>query len=309
MRIQQRRIRNLKRHLLGIEQGDGVVIALLDPQRCQDRLEQIGFSAALSLGDAVLPARLGPVSRFNAEGRWKVHKDRPKETVYRQIEWTWEQWAGGGRTETHSKIVDVPYERYPRTLVPPPSVELTVGEDVDGNQIICGSDLVYDDQSEDDLRHQINLFLELFGECEVLSADLEPRVLPELRRLNWKILPPGRHPWNQLRRELEPVVKEAKRGNRPVVTHRLEFLGSFDPEFSAIGLGGFSGYVVFGFPEHQTFVVESAHYGNATYVFGENWEQLSQMTKAEIIEGDFHRARIIHREGWDAEVRGILQPG
>jgi hypothetical protein len=54
-------------------------------------------------------------------------------------------------------------------------------------------------------------------------------------------------------------------------------------------------------------VVESAHYGNATYIFGEDWARLSQMTKAEIIEGGLHRERIIHREGWEGEMRRVLQ--
>jgi len=308
MRIQQRRVRNLKKHLPGIDQGDRVVIALVDPRQRRDRLREIGLGDELTIGDAVLPARLGPVSRFNAEGRWEVHRDRPKETVTRQREWTWEQWAGRGRTETHSRIVDISYQRYPRTLIPPPGVEISVGEDVAGHEIVRAPEIVFLPRNEDALKHHVNLFLELFGECEVLSGDLEPRLAPELRRLNWKILPPGKHPWSRLQRELEPVLNEAKRGNRPVVSHRLEFLGGFGPEFAAVGLGGFSGYTVFGFPELETFVVESAHYGNATYVFGEDWARLSQMTKAEVIEGGLHRERIIHREGWEGEMRRVLQP-
>jgi hypothetical protein len=307
MRIQQRRVRNLKKHLPGIDQGDHVVIALIDPKHRLDRLREVGLGDGLTLGDSVLPARIGPVSRFNAEGRWEVHRDRPKETVTRQSEWTWEQWAGRGLTETHSKIVDIPYQRYPRTLIPPPSVEISVAEDGAGREIVRTPEITFLPENEDALKHQVNLFLELFGECEVLSGDLEPRLAPELRRLNWRILPPGKHPWSKLRRVLKPVLDEAKRGNRPVVSHRLEFLGGFDPEFAAVGLGGFSGYTVFGFPEIETFVVESAHYGNATYVFGEDWARLSQMTKAEIIEGGLHRERIIHRVGWEGEMRRVLQ--
>ena len=39
--------------------------------------------------------------------------------------------------------------------------------------------------------------------------------------------------------------------------------------------------------------------GNATYVFEENWEELSKLTKAEIIRGKLQKDRIIHRENWD----------
>jgi hypothetical protein len=57
--------------------------------------------------------------------------------------------------------------------------------------------------------------------------------------------------------------------------------------------------VVFGFPEENIYVVESAFYGNATYVFRQDWEQLSQLTKAEIITGSLHTDRIIHTQGWE----------
>ena len=43
-----------------------------------------------------------------------------------------------------------------------------------------------------------------------------------------------------------------------------------------------------------------------TYVFGEDWEQLSQMTKAEILTNELQRDRVIHREGWDGRIRDIL---
>src|SRR3712207_3295974 len=108
MLIQQRRIRNLDRHLGFIEVGRPVVIGLSELDRHAQRLRQVGFPLPPELGTALLPPGLGPVSRFNAEGGWAIHKDRPKVTDYRQIEWTWQQWRGRDRDEMR-EIRDVPF--------------------------------------------------------------------------------------------------------------------------------------------------------------------------------------------------------
>ena len=74
----------------------------------------------------------------------------------------------------------------------------------------------------------------------------------------------------------------------------------------AQGRGGFSGYIVFGFPRKNLYVLESLYYGNATYVFRENWEKLSQLSKAVILSGNLQTARIVHQPGWEKEVRHLL---
>jgi hypothetical protein len=58
---------------------------------------------------------------------------------------------------------------------------------------------------------------------------------------------------------------------------------------------GFNGYIVFGYADLGLFVLESLEHGNATYVFGQDWEQLSALTKKEILHGGLQEERIIHR--------------
>ena len=69
---------------------------------------------------------------------------------------------------------------------------------------------------------------------------------------------------------------------------------------------GFSGYLIFGFVDRSLYVLESAHYGNATYILDRDWESLSAMTKAELLDASLHQDRIIHRESWDQRVRDLL---
>lgn len=136
MLIRGRRIRELDRHLRGVAPGVPVVIGLSQPSRFSRRLIEIGFSPSLEAGERVLPATVGPRTRYNAEGDYLVHKDQPMETAYRQVEWRWTEFRGRYDTEEMSKIVDVPYQRYPRTFRPPPSVELTVALKSDNTKYI-----------------------------------------------------------------------------------------------------------------------------------------------------------------------------
>lgn len=81
---------------------------------------------------------------------------------------------------------------------------------------------------------------------------------------------------------------------------------AYDPEFVAVGTAGILGYVIFAFPDRDLYILESAHYGNATYVFGGDWQTLSQMTKAEILNNALQQDRLIHLDGWAGALRGLF---
>lgn len=300
-------IRELSRYLDSSNYGRMFIFGVQVESLAEPKLDQIGFAHERSVGDSVLPASdFGPVSRYNTDGRVVVHKDRPMETAYRQAEWRWQEWRGRHDTEEQSRIVDVPYKRYPRTFVPPPSVELTIGKTAAGRLAILSPRIELNSSSKNSVIHIVNLFLEIFGCCEVFSDSLEEMVSSPLRRLNWRILPPGEYPWPKLKSEIDRLLQYATAGNRKVIEYRLGVINSYGPVFYAIGQAGFRGYIVFGFPDRTLFFLESLCFGNATYVFAENWETLSKMTKAEILSQDLHVDRIIHRQGWQQRVHRLL---
>ena len=309
MLIRKRRIRSLSRYFSDIPRGSDVIIALRTPTKFGDRMTEIGFPDELAVGQKILPSSLGPVSSYNADGKELVHKDQPMETVYRQAEWKWKEFRGRYDYEEMSKIVEIPYERYPRTFLPPPSIELEVVEGEDGEIFIVSPTTNYNPDNEELLLHIVNLFLELFGECETLRTDLTGFVRAPVVRLNWEILPQGRHPWPRLRRELRRVLDRQAGGVRAVIDKRFEAINAHSPEFVAVGRGGFDGYVIFGFPNDDLYVLESTQINNATYVLDRNWEEISTLTKAEILDGNLHRQRVIHRESWFNEIENLLPDG
>jgi hypothetical protein len=56
--------------------------------------------------------------------------------------------------------------------------------------------------------------------------------------------------------------------------------------------------VTFGFPVYGIHVLECTHEGNATYVFGNDREELSQWTKAEVLSENRQLHRFIHARNW-----------
>jgi hypothetical protein len=307
MDISGRRIRQLDKYLSYIKKGETIIIGLSDIYRFSDLLLKMGFAPEIQDGETILPpASLGPVSHYNSEGKNRIHKDQPMETAFRTIEWHWEEWHGPYDRVEQTRFVDVPYQRYPRTFISPPSIEFSISSSPEGSRVISTNPVRYTEENKKLILHTINLFLEIFQECTVFSNNLENIIPVRVIKVNWEILPPGQRPWNQIKEEIEPIIKEAPEGNQPVIRNRLESVAEYGPEFVAVGRGGFRGYLVFGFPQRNLFILESTRYGNATYVFDESWEKLSQLTKAEILNESLQKDRLIHREGWHHRLQEVM---
>ena len=100
----------------------------------------------------------------NAEGKYIIHKDREMETAYRVVEWHWQEFDGPYDRVDQSRLVDVPYKRYPRTLVPPYSVEISVLKTITDDFVLVSPFIEYSDPNKELLKHVLNLFLETFGQ-------------------------------------------------------------------------------------------------------------------------------------------------
>jgi len=303
MFISKKRIRSIDPYIRNRRIAEKVIVSVrIDDSEKKRRLNSVGFGEEFHVGDTILPSVVGPVSERNAEGEEVKQKDRPMETAYREVEWHWKEWNG----DEHSKFVDVPYKRYPREFIPPQSVELSVAN-VNKNGVLLVSPVMTVSVDKAMIVHTINLFLEIFGECELLDQDLKGFTTAPVKKLNWKVLPPGERPWKELKEEISPLLEKIPGGNTPVIENRLETLSEKKPNFTAVGIGGFSGYIVFGFESENLYILESLFYGNATYIFEENWKELSKRTKAEILNEGLQRDRIIHRVSWNREIDGLFK--
>lgn len=305
MEIRKTRIINLENYLGAIPDGRSFRIITNVTER-PEQLARAGFGPVLGGGETVLPTPHGRVSRYNADGRWTVRRDLPKELRYiRTISWRWRQWAGRDQHEEKEEFRDIYRDCYPRELVPPPSVEVTYVE-VEELRLIASPVLTRTAQRGEANKHAINLFLELFGVCELVTEDLARYSRLDLRTVNWRMLPPGEYPWEQLRTHLEQMLDRTSENTQRVILDRAAFLRSLNPDQVFVGAGGFGDYVAYLFRVRGIVVLESIRRDNALYVFGDDWQTVSRLTKAEVLSQRRQQARIIHTDGWKDRLQAVV---
>ncbi|MDR6207637.1 hypothetical protein [Paraburkholderia graminis] len=304
--IVERKTRDINRYLSHLPEGKKYYLGVrMRPEHAR-RLEALGFASPLVVGERLLPPARGAASRRNASGFDIVHRDQPMETAYRQISWTYTQRHGNREVDV-TEVKDVAYYRYPRTKVPPYSVELVVSADPGGAHCIVAGPFERTNAQATAATNTANMLFEHFGSFEVLDTSMSPSVNAPVRRLNWKLLPPGKNPWKSAWPSLETVIEKGRGKSREVVAARFKEVGKYHPEFIAIGLGGFDDYVVFGFQSMGICVLESRFTNNATYVLAHaDWEVISQMTKAQILSESAHQDRLIHDRNWFDALAALL---
>jgi hypothetical protein len=277
--------------------------------------DQIKAYAGLGLkvenGEIVTPApfipnpKAGRYSHANVEGKEVIRKDLPKYTKSFPVEAP--DWNGYG---THTIWFD--REVYPRDFYPPKEVELaiTVLERRDSGALIkFAVNEVINRRTpnfKDALFYNLNILQENVGAVDVFESEATLAEYAASVRVDWEILPPGT--------SIDQIVANIKaRGNinahqestmrqRLAVIRRLEPGGGY-----VVGTTGFARY--FGAKFGNDFVVfENIRYGNALYIMRENWKELSQRTRMELLAGDYDEVtRIEHRQGWDDTLSSIVQ--
>lgn len=301
----KRKLRKLDKVLAAFPGGSEVYVLVQHPP--VTTLTKIGFTNPIQPGEHLLPAtNFGVASRRNAEGYDLIRRDLPKEIRTRQITWRWTEFHGRDKVEREG-IVDKPYQRYPREHIQAYSQELNISLTTSSMPIVTsGPYKLEEDKSHTVLLNTIRMYVEIFGSCEVV---LEPKTVseqPQRRQLNWIILPPGRRPWEESGSAIERVMQNLSASSQIVVKDRLNSILRYKPEFSAFGQHGFNRYVVYGWDKKKLYLLESTDVDNATYVLKDDWENLSRLTKAEVLATNAHYARLIHHKGWEGELRKLM---
>ena len=265
------------------------------------RQKEIGINFLQQDGDSILASEAGKVSSFNISGREVKRKDLPliKKTIpqYR----TWKDWHGKEHDGIQHRTMDV----YPIDFISPPAEILSL-KNIDGAMYISTRPIDLRGDPEPTI-HLANLLFEYFGEFEIFDLLTHKISNIPTRQLQWEVLPPGKYPWNKTSGIITPYLTKLSQSEKGVIEHRMREISKYEPDFLATGRGGYSGYFVYGFTFKKLHFLESIHLNNATYVFGENWEELSGLSKEEIINGDHEHSRIIHDKKWIGKIRELLR--
>lgn len=90
-------------------------------------------------------------------------------------------------------------------------------------------------------------------------------------------------------------------------SERLRVLDRLGHDGFIVGLGKFARYFGARFGD-RLVVLENLEYGNALYVFEDDWESLSRLSRTELIrQRDARVHRIPHTPGWQSVIRQLLR--
>ena len=301
MQINRTRVRNIDRYIHPSLNSQFVRVICPFDKISTAKLNRAGLDEPLVEGESYLPPIVGRTTQFNADGRWNIHRDQPKQsryvcTIYRP----WTLWGRGEIEEAR----DIFRNCFPRSLVPPPAEEL-FGFPING-VVVAATEAVSLPSAKDQLKHQVNLMLELFGSCEIVRAD-GTSALPARTNRRWTFLPEGPFKKGDVARALDAVFSRLSDGDRTILTERQDFLTALEPQEIAQGEGGFNDYLAYVLPQYGRVVLESLRRDNAIYVFKGAWEQFSKLTKREILDASLEDKRIIHTKGWQGRLMTALK--
>lgn len=294
MIINKKRVIVLKRYVGHISIGE-VIRIKISRENISSKVKDYGIN--IDINDDYVPLPLSKLASENFEGSWKVRRDLPKESRIIEREYNMKGWH-----ETwHSGIS---YEKrmcYPKEFSNPRNIRLhVVDQEIFSKEYVFGED-------DEEIKFTINLLLEINGICEIIAKDAEFSFDGKnVEYVDWEIFPTGENPWGEIEEKLKGRIRGKTENYRKEIIDRHKTIGTKNFSKAYIGKKTFFGYVVFEFTDKNLFVLESDFLNNATYIFEDNWETLSKLTKAEIINGNLHKYRLIHGDGWKSRINSIL---
>ncbi|NCB26701.1 MAG: hypothetical protein EOM62_14710 [Bacteroidia bacterium] len=295
MRIQQSKIRNPQLYLYELSPGDSFYIATPIAPEDSTRLQLYGFQVE---GQPRVPIPRRNATTLNADGRWMLRKDLPKEPRSFEHEYHIVDWHGNDHYGTCWQT----RKCYQRELIPPAELCFTLD-----NGTLYSPLFQLSGEIMESVKLAINVMLEILGRCEIWTSEKVPVAPPiKQREVPWEILRKGtrdREAWEEY---VTRITEERPQTQRNIIKQRHEHLWEQTPDFCVLGTQSFWGYVVYGFSDRNLFVFECNQPNNATYVFRGSWEAASQLTKTEILAGHLHEARLFHTEQWRENVRKLI---
>ena len=263
--------------------------------------------------ELVLPASVlppddrGKYSDRNINGLEIVRKDLPKETHYNSIESP--NW-GDSYNGTHT--VNLPYQKYPRDFQSPRELEIAMTckdtrPDLATYIVVFQVQEVLDRTTkgfENKLFENLNLLQENIDTFGIEAGDMPIADYAKSLHVSWEILPPG---------TIDETIERIFRGKNPtsqqkdVTIERYNFFLSLSPKNLVFGQSGFRRY--FGaLLEDNLVVFENIEYGNAVYILFDNWEELSKLSRLDLMSGKFGKSfeRVIHTGDWKTVVKDIV---
>ena len=297
--------RTIRRQIESCNGKPFVIFALVEVGPGDDfpNLPGVVIGDGSPLPDEVLPdPKRGTWARRNVEG-WSIKReDLPKVSkTFSHESPNFGDWSRG------SHEVSVDREVYQRDFFPGYGTPIKISvERRTGDRVTLALELdrVFDGLPNDEREFlfALNIFQESVGQSAVRSTDQPANSFIQSLHVEWELLPVGERDevLEQVRGRLSPSPDE----NR-VLTERMDLLLGLRPESLVTGTSHFARY--FGAKFRDDLVVfENIRWGNAIYIMFEDWEDLSQLSRTELMGSDHNFERLVHTRGWERRLRSIV---
>ena len=248
------------------------------------------------------PRTNGPYARRNLDGWPEKRMDLPKEL--RHISQLAPSWNNSGYHLVSRSVEAYPVEHHPAKLL---TISATVLEPlVDAALVRFRVDEPLDRNAENfasNLAFNLRLLREAVRDANVFDADLDDREFARIQQVDWELLPPG---------SVDLILDRLSARNRVdadrlrVGAERLRALDRLGHDGFILGTGRFARYFGARFGD-RLVALENLEYGNALYVFEEDWEHLTQLSRSELIKRrDPSVHPVPHVPGWPSVLRKLI---
>lgn len=261
-------------------------------------------SDRITTGEPVLlPRARGLYAARNLDGWVEKRTDLIKEL--RDISSLAPDWHGNGYHLVSRSIEAWPQQYHPARLN---SISAAVLEQLrDGalirfrvDQPLCRDSTTF----AEDLNFNMRLLREAVGTAGIYPADMSDEEFAQIQQVDWELLPAGTGNRVLARLASRPGVSQER---LRVASERLQALDRLGHDDFIVGVGRFSSYFGARFGK-RLVALEHLEYGNALYVFEANWENLTKLSRTELIRRrDPQVHRIPHVPGWQSAIRTLLQ--
>jgi hypothetical protein len=274
-------------------------------ERLRSTAERLSLEGDAQSAFGIPQSSVGRWSRWNRVGFSRARKDLPKvEKSFTRERPNFGDPSKGYHATSWTMMVWQRDELYGQQI--PASIALRDPDEDDVIALVEKRFPAGGTFNDDELLYAASLSREWFGVATVIPLGEAGEPTFEDAPLAWEILPvgvTGPDLVSFLRSRLGPRASD---GDIAFAADRLERVASLDPTDRLIGTSEFARYLGFKFgPDFVAF--ENATPGNALYVMRENWEELSQLPRTELLatrRGEF--TRIVHSAKWHDRLSGLV---
>jgi hypothetical protein len=157
----------------------------------------------------------------------------------------------------------------------------------------------------EDLFFNLNLLQENTGNHNVFAANANMNEYLQSLYVSWEILPPG-----EIEQNITRILTGIKSNNpklRQKIADRFKFLSSLKPRNFVQGTSRFQRYFGAQFAD-DLVVFENVEYGNAIYVLFQNWEELSKISRVDLLSSSSYEfIRVRHTKTWKLKLKRVIQ--